>query len=79
MFVKSKFQSKIDYVARELREQRTKSNLTQKEVAEELGIPYQDYQKYEYGMIVPKKERYKKLCEILGIKITNIVYNFEKR
>lgn len=40
-------------------------DMTQKEVAKEVGISYQQYQKYEYGILYPRKENRKKLCSVL--------------
>ena len=61
-----------------LKRQRIFEGMTQKEVAEIIGIPYQDYQKYEYGILIPKKERYKELCEAIGIPLTNEIYHLTK-
>lgn len=51
---------------------------TQKNVADRLQIPYQDYQKYEYGLVMPKIDRYKELCIILNIPISNQIYMLKK-
>lgn len=58
-----------------LKLQRKYEGLTQKDVADELGIPYQDYQKYEYGKVIPSKERFRDLSYILKIPITNDFYH----
>ena len=57
-----------------IKEQRLKKGLTQKEVARRLGIPYQDYQKYEYGHFSPKMSRYADLCTALQLPKTNMIY-----
>ena len=57
-----------------IKEQRLKKGLTQKEVARRLGIPYQDYQKYEYGHFSPKINRYADLCVDLQLPKTNMIY-----
>lgn len=36
-----------------LKEKREALNLTQKQVADMVGIPYQAYQRYETGKIIP--------------------------
>lgn len=61
-----------------LKEQRRYMGYTQKNVADRLQIPYQDYQKYEYGLVMPKIDRYKELCIILNIPISNQVYMLKK-
>lgn len=48
------------------------AGLTQKQVAAELGIPYQDYQRYEYGLFIPSKERVCKLAAIFGLDVYNL-------
>ena len=52
--------------------------ITQKEIATALGIPYQDYQKYEYGIIIPKVDRYIQICNLLNLKIDNSFYHLTK-
>lgn len=68
----------FDKIPSILKTRRRYIGMTQKEVAEFLDIPYQDYQKYEYGLHVPKRERYRELCHILEIPINNAVYRLEK-
>lgn len=41
-------------------------NKTQRECADELGISYQQYQKYEYGLIKPKPKKLIKIAKFLG-------------
>jgi transcriptional regulator with XRE-family HTH domain len=38
-----------------LKELRTKANLTQKQAAELLGVPFRTYQDWEYGKRTPPK------------------------
>ena len=63
------------HIPKILKHQRAYEGLTQKDVAEQLGIPYQDYQKYEYGESIPGKERFRDLCTILKLPITNDFYH----
>ena len=59
-----------------LKELRLSEKLTQKQVAEEIGITYQSYQAYERGIALPALEKFLKLCaffdvtpnDMLGIK-----------
>ena len=41
-------------------------------MAENLGITYQQYQKYEYGYITPGLERFLKICKILNVELQKI-------
>lgn len=52
-----------------LKRYREMNGITQKEMGEHLGIPYQDYQKYEYGHFFPKRNRFIAINN--KIKMTN--------
>lgn len=56
------------YFAQRIRSQRKHLGLTQKEVADKLEIPYQDYQKYEYAQIEPKRTMYDNICMALNLE-----------
>lgn len=58
-----------------LKTAREKNGLTQKDMGEHLGIPYQDYQKYEYGLIFPKMKRFKEINEKLNLINARSFYN----
>lgn len=60
---------------RKLKTAREKNGLTQKDMGEHLGIPYQDYQKYEYGLIFPKMKRFKEINEKLNLINARSFYN----
>lgn len=63
-----------------LRLARAQSGLTQKQVADELGIPYQDYQRYEYGLHFPTISRTRKLAIILNANANDLITsNAEER
>ena len=55
-----------------LKLRRNLCKLKQKDVAKNLGITYQQYQKYEYGYITPGLERFLKICKILNVEIQKI-------
>lgn len=50
-----------------LKEARQKAGLTQKQVAEHLGITLTAYQKIEYGTRIGKIENWDKLEDLFGI------------
>lgn len=50
-----------------LKEARIASGLSQKEVAEQLGVAKSTYSLYESGRREPDVERIKKLAQILGV------------
>ncbi|MDF7817399.1 helix-turn-helix transcriptional regulator [Runella sp. MFBS21] len=53
---------------------RNEKGLTQKELAEKLGIKNQSVSKWEKGEALPKGERLMKLCEILGVTPNQLSY-----
>jgi transcriptional regulator with XRE-family HTH domain len=52
------------YTVKELRKN---DGLTQKQVADRIGITYQSYQAYEMGLSLPTLENFLKLCEIFDV------------
>ena len=50
-----------------LKQLRLLEKLTQKQVAEAIGIKYQSYQAYELGIALPSLENFIKLCEFFDI------------
>lgn len=50
-----------------LKEARRKAGMTQKEVAEHLGMTERAYQKIEYGTRIGKIENWDKLEDLFGI------------
>lgn len=61
-----------------LKELRKKKKLTQKEMAEELEVPYRSYQRWENGEVQIKKENLKKLSKHFNISIPNLLGYEEK-
>ena len=55
---------------------RLKNSLTQKQMANILQMPYQNYQRYEYGIYKPKPERLGKFCDIFRIEQALLVKEF---
>ncbi len=50
-----------------LRELRRRHLLTQRELAEKIGMRYQSVQAWESGAVVPRPGAMRKLCEALAI------------
>ena len=50
-----------------LKEIRAKKNLTQTQIAEKLGMTYQEYQKIETGKTVIRADKLYHICRTLGI------------
>lgn len=56
-----------DRFCENLKEARINSGLSQKEVAEQLGVAKSTYSLYESGRREPDVERIKKLAQIIGV------------
>ena len=56
-------------LAEKLKSMRKKAGLTQKEVADKLGITYQSYGQYERGLRKPKYETVEKFAKALNFDI----------
>ena len=52
---------------------RISSNLTQKQVAEKLGVIQQTYQAYELGACLPSLEKFIKLAEIFDVSLDYLI------
>jgi transcriptional regulator with XRE-family HTH domain len=50
-----------------LRSWRTRRFLTQKELADKVGVPYQTVQRWESGQSFPRPRHLKSLCEALEV------------
>lgn len=55
-----------------IREARIKKGLTQKEVAEAIGIQLNHYQHYEYSKRVPRGEIMIKLVKVLELNLNDV-------
>ena len=55
------------YQPEKLKARRKKLKLTQKEIADQLGISYQAYSAWERGVKAPSKEKVRKLEQILSV------------
>jgi transcriptional regulator with XRE-family HTH domain len=50
-----------------LREWRLRRFLTQKALAEKVGVPYQTIQRWESGQSFPRPAYLRRLCDALGV------------
>lgn len=57
-----------------LKELRTKAGLTQKKVAEDLGIVYQSYQKWELGKRNPNGKTLEQIANYFHVSIDSLVF-----
>lgn len=55
------------YQPEKLKAQRKKLKMTQKDIANQLGISYQAYSAWERGVKEPSKEKVKRLEQILKV------------
>ena len=60
-------------LAKILRATRKSYDLTQKQVAEKLGIKYQSYQSYELGITIPDLKHFILLADIFGVSMEYLV------
>jgi transcriptional regulator with XRE-family HTH domain len=70
--------TKFQLIGNYLKYNRVIRGITQKEMANCIGIPYQDYQKYEYGIVIPKVNRFCEICNALGITPNEQFYKLTK-
>ncbi len=56
-----------------LRELRSQSGCTQREIAEKLQITYQPYQAYELGLTVPTLQNFIKLAKIFDVSFEDLL------
>ena len=66
-------------LAEKLKLMRKKAGLTQKEVADKLGITYQSYGQYERGLRNPKYESIQKIASALNCDISEVLTPDEER
>jgi ribosome-binding protein aMBF1 (putative translation factor) len=60
-----------------LKEARIKAGLSQRQLAEKLGVKYQLIQQYEYGKLIPSTKRFLQLARILDINLQEFLLNCE--
>lgn len=60
-------------VAREIKEARLTKNMTQMELAEEMGVSYQAVSNWERGNSMPDIGKLESLCGVLGIELDRLL------
>ena len=70
--MKNKLYKHIEVFAKNLKIERTARNMTQKQMAESLGIKTQSYQAYERGLTLPSAENLVKLAIFLNVSIDEL-------
>ncbi len=63
----------MNKVARNIKEARTKMNMTQMNLADEMGVSYQAVSNWERGNSMPDISKLPELCEILNISFEELV------
>lgn len=56
-----------------IKELRKENKMTQKQVAEKLGITYQSYQAYEHGISQPTLENFIKIANIYDVSLDYLI------
>lgn len=60
-------------LAKNLCEMRKIYGLTQKQVAEKIGIKYQSYQAYERGIALPSLQNFVKLADLFDVSLDSLI------
>lgn len=56
-----------------IKELRRKEEMTQREVAEKIGVRYQSYQAYELGLSLPSLENFIKLADLFEVSLDYLI------
>lgn len=60
-------------LAKNLKELRKQFGYTQKYVAEQIGITFQSYQHYEWGLTVPTLQNFIKLAKLYNVSYEELL------
>ncbi len=60
-------------LSKNLRMYRCQYGYTMKAVADHIGIAYQSYQNYEYGLTVPTLQNFIKLARLYDVSLDDLV------
>jgi transcriptional regulator with XRE-family HTH domain len=52
---------------------REKISITQKELAEKVGVSQQNISRWETGEVIPKIDKLKRIAEVLGCTINDLI------
>lgn len=64
-------------IGENIKKQRTKLGITQKELGDQLFVSYQAVSRWENGEVEPSLDTIKKMCEIFKCEINDLVYGEE--
>ena len=60
-------------LSKNLKDLRKQFNYTQAYVAEQIGITFQSYQAYEWGLTVPTLQNFIKLTKLYGVSCDDLL------
>ncbi len=60
-------------LAKNLKDLRKQFGYTQKYVSEQIGVTYQSYQHYEWGLTVPTLQNFIKLAKLYDVSLDELV------
>ena len=63
----------LNRLPQNLKELRKQCGYTQKYIAEQLGIAYQSYQAYEWGITVPTLQNFIKLAKLFNVSYEDLL------
>ena len=67
------------YQPEKLKTRRKELKLTQKDIADQLGISYQAYSAWERGVKKPTQENLVKIAQVLNVSVDYLVGNSEEK
>lgn len=70
---KAKIMNEMYEFSNIIKELRRKEEMTQREVAEKIGVRYQSYQAYELGLSLPSLENFIKLADLFEVSLDYLI------
>ena len=67
------FMNELYNLPKNLKDLRNQYGYTQKYIAEQLGITYQSYQHYEWGLTVPTLQNFIKLAKLYNVSYEDLL------
>lgn len=71
--MEDKYMFDVRRVSQQIRDARIRKNMTQSNLADELGVSYQAVSNWERGNSLPDISKYEDLCRILGLKLEDLL------
>ena len=66
-------QARLNLITRYMKEKRNKQNLSQKEMAERLGVTQSAYSKWESGKVIFKTRHLIKIAGVLNVTVDELL------